>query len=460
MAQTPSERVALLLHEAGVDAQIAGLAAAWLQLRGRVDVAAAQAHGLNVRSEVLQRAIPAGDPLPRYAGRADEQRQCAEAERRAAVAAFAQGCAGMQAVLNQLESQVAALEACLGDWTRAVADAEAQRLAVVEGREPAVAAGPSSQAAQAVAPSQAALVVQLPPPAHGPTDASSDGRSAERVSGAVPVGSADDGGDGAAGLGRATKRLTSTPMFRPADAPPATAGLPAVKVSPRQAVDSALAESAAPPAPVAPAKARSQQMQAQFPARRTTSSKPPPVAAAAQGPRARVLVDSNPDAMSRHADTVGMDEGRPDIAAAVARIRGAKRKSQAVAPLKQSALVNADFPADLPAAMPVTVPARNRDATAPFLATLSLGGLPLVRGNIEYDPAGTAMLVSFPGAAPQLHAGDALLWRDRDGTQRSFAVVVVQSLAGQDGGTVLVLATDQWSNDDRVAMAKALSRLI
>ncbi|MSQ82326.1 MAG: hypothetical protein EXR77_05315 [Myxococcales bacterium] len=246
-------------------------------------------------------------------------------------------------------------------------------------------------------------------------------------------------------LSAATKRVTSTPLFRPADSTAAgpIEGLGPPPAQPRTSSLPAFAAAAvANPVVVTP---------------RATKNSAAVGHSRAQ-PRTQILVESGPDLVSRHAETVSIDSEA--VAAVVARVKAAKRRTE-TPPIRKndSRGLSVQPPNDLPASHPLP-PQRHRYATAPFLASLSLCGFALYRQSIEYDAKAKSLLLSFPAGAPPVNAGAKLIWRDRDGTRHSFSADVLQALPSAAGGAVLVVSTASWTPADHQAMQAVLARLM
>jgi len=307
----------------------------------------------------------------------------------------------------------------------------------------------AAQAAQAIAvalPTAAAMPVGETAPSTGAAAAATQlpaPRVAGRRSGGMVPGAHVDAHAGDEPLPSGpTKRMITTPLFRPANSPTVTGAVPMA------------------PGPAAAARSRSEPRPvAAMPAVSPAPPPPPPEPAAEPQPRTRVLVDSAPEVLARHAETVSIEPSGAEAAVVAARSRAKRRSESPPVRKRDSRGLPTELPADLPAAHPGPLQ-RHRDATAPFLATLTYCGLPLMRQSIEYDPAGASLLLSFHGAAPALQTDGELLWRDRDGTRHRFSVLVLQAVPAQGGGTVVVLDIAHWSAQDRAAMQAVMARLL
>ena len=159
--------------------------------------------------------------------------------------------------------------------------------------------------------------------------------------------------------------------------------------------------------------------------------------------------------MARHADTVAVEPDSAAAPSAAARMRNKRRREGPPVRMPTSP----SLPIDLPDSVPLP-PVRNRAFTAPFLATLTLQGMPVLRQGLVFDRARQALMVSLPPNAVELPEQCEMLWRDRDGTQHRFAVALRQTTDAGPSGRLAVLSTENWSSGDFTAMQLVLDRLL
>ncbi len=451
------------LQEAELDACEAGLLRLETQLRYRHAMVDAQLLALRDRQQALRlRQRPVG-----ASGTSASEQAAAVVEASEPRAHLAAAADARQAVLTQRSEHLAVLGAALQNWQRHLTQAEASACRTLEAEQDSDAAWqerePAWRTSGVPLPSTelaaATLAVALPispamPGASEPTPQTRAGVAAavtrmpalrviSRPS-ALPTGEHVDAQPTDAPQPRSpTKRMTTTPMFRPAES---------------ATVTNAATMPASEPPPAAKAKSEARTVAGMPTVAAAPSTPPPDESAAEPQPRTRVLVDSAPEVLARHAETVSIE---PEVAAAVAanRLRGKRRRETPPVCRLDSRGLPAEMPVDLPTAHPQP-PQRHCEATALFLATLTYCGLPLMRQSIEYDPGGSNLLLSFHGTAPALQTAGELLWRDRDGTRHRFAVKVLQAVPAQGGGTVVVLDIAHWTAQDRAAMQTVMARLM
>lgn len=218
------------------------------------------------------------------------------------------------------------------------------------------------------------------------------------------------------------KRITTTPLFRPAELPPMPTPsrviLP-VPPQPNEAVP--LVESLADEAP--------------------------------PQPYARVWVDSSPESVARHADTVAVDS---DASVAIALATKSRKRRRDGPPLRLGDTLS--LPIDLPDSVPVPH-LHHRSLTAPFLATLLLHGNHVIRRAISFDRGRQLLMISLLASGEALPQQCELIWRDRDGTGHTFAIALRQVMPSGPTGKLAVLSTESWTEGDYAAMQTVLDRL-
>ncbi len=227
-------------------------------------------------------------------------------------------------------------------------------------------------------------------------------------------------------LKSSAKRMTSTPIIRPVTQ---AASEPAAPLLPRPLPVAALPTV---PDPVQPPQRV-----------RPASPTPPP------SPRTRVLVDSDAANVERHADTMAMDQ--EEHASADAELLTVSRP-------RDLDVHSAGLPPDLPDAPP-DLPRPFRGQTISLLGSMSLEDQPLTRSQIEFDPTGRTILISFEGAEPQLPKRTEMVWRERDGQRRQFAVQVRRVINAPPRGHAVVLAPIDWAPADFDVLATILARM-
>ena len=231
---------------------------------------------------------------------------------------------------------------------------------------------------------------------------------------------------------KSAKRITSMPIIRPVALPSAAdSTAPALHPAPALAADGGFS--------AATAKAHSEPVLAQ-----PVSPSGPVV-----GPRTRVLVDSDPANVERHADTMAMDQD--EHTKADAALREAR-------PTPEASNYEPGVPSDLPSAPP-DLPRVQRGQTISMLGTLWLDELAICREQIEFDSKGRTILVSFGGAMPNLPKRTELVWRERDGSRQHFAVQVRRVMSTAPRGHAVVLAPTDWVPTDFDTLAGILLRL-